>query len=184
MEHATTAELEAGLEEIRRSPADAGALELVVRRPAEGEREVLQGVELNREEGLAGDHWRHRPRRATADGSPHPDRQLTLMNARAIALLAGDRARWPLAGDQLYVDLDLSTANLPPGSRLAIGSAVVEITDQPHLGCAKFSERFGQDALRFVNARASRALNLRGVNARVVEPGTVRRGDVARKVAS
>ena len=87
-----------------------------------------------------------------SDGSANPDAQLTLMNARVVALVAGERERWPLAGDQLYVDLDLSADNLPPGTRLAVGSAVIEVTPEPHTGCAKFSARFGSEALRFVNS--------------------------------
>jgi hypothetical protein len=179
--HRSRADLDAALDEIRRSPADDGRLELVVRRPAVGEREVLAEGILDTREGLVGDSWIARPSRSTPDGSPHPLMQLNVMNARVAALLAGTPDRWALAGDQLYVDLDLGVANLPPGARLAIGDAVVEVTEQPHLGCAKFAARFGADALRFVNSAAGRELNLRGVCARVVEPGTVRPGDHVRK---
>lgn len=171
------AALEAGLEEIRRSPADAGRVELIVRRPRTDEREVLDEAQLDPAEGLVGDHWRARGSRATEDGSAHPDMQLTLMNARSIALIAQERERWPLAGDQLYVDLDLSEANLPPGTRLAVGSAVIEITAEPHRGCGKFVKRFGVDALRFLNSAPGRELNLRGIYAKVVTAGTVRTGD-------
>ena len=104
------------------------------------------------------------------------------MNARAAAAIAGERERWPLAGDQLYVDLDLSLANLPPGSRVQIGSAVIEFSEAPHTGCAKFSARFGVDALRFVNSPTGRELRLRGANCRVVVAGTVRPGDAIRKL--
>ena len=104
------------------------------------------------------------------------------MSSRAAALVAGDRERWPLAGDQLYVDLDLSDENLPPGTRLALGSAVLEVTDEPHTGCKKFTARFGLDAMVFVNSPVGRALNLRGINARVVESGTVRVGDAVTKL--
>ena len=175
--HRSTAELEAGLDHIRSSPTDHGTLELVLRRPAVDEREVLEVAELSVEEGVVGDTWNVRPSTRTADGSAHPDMQLNIMNARAAALIAGDRDGWPLAGDQLYVDLDLSGRNLAPWTRLAIGTAVIEITDQPHLGCAKFTQRFGLDAHRFVNSEVGRELNLRGVNARVVQPGIVRPGD-------
>jgi len=182
MEHLTAVALEAGLGGIRRSPADDGRVELIVRRPAENERDVvLEGV-LDSAEGLVGDTWRERGSRGTADGSAHPDRQLTMMNARAAALVAGRTDRWGLAGDQLYVDLDLSYDNLPPGTRLAMGSAVIEVTDEPHRGCKKFAARFGRDALQFVNSATGRELNLRGVNAKVVVPGTVRVGDVVRKL--
>ena len=180
--HATAEELEAGLDEIRRSPADHGTIELIVRRPAVDEREVLEEGTLDLEDGLVGDHWRMRPSSRMKDRSPHPGMQLTLMNARVIALVARDRDRWQLAGDQLYVDLDLSTANLPPGTRLALGSAVIEVTNELHTGCAKFTARFGSAAIRFVNGKAGRALRMRVMYARVVEAGTVRRGDTIRKL--
>ena len=180
--HRTTPELEAGLGHVRQSPADGGRLELVVRRPAVGEREELAAGELDLADGLLGDTWSTRPSRLTADGGPHPECQLNVMNSRMAALVAVDPARRSLAGDQLYVDLDLSQENLPPGTRLAIGSAVIEVTAQPHTGCAKFVARFGIDAMRFVNSPTGRALRLRGLNARVVQAGTVRPGDVVRKV--
>ena len=171
-------ELIAGLDEVARSPVGAGRLELIVRRPALAEREVLASADLDLEVGLVGDTWRERGSRYTEDGSADPVRQITLMNARAAALVAVDRERWPLAGDQLFVDLHLGAEELPPGTRIAIGdTAVVEVTAAPHTGCAKFSARFGQDALRVVNSPAGRALNLRGINARVIAPGTIRAGD-------
>jgi MOSC domain-containing protein YiiM len=175
-------ELEAGLAHIKRSPAAEGVLELIVRRPAVDEREVLEVAELDVEQGLVGDSWRQRGSRHTADGSAERDRQLTLMNSRAIALFAGDRDRWALAGDQLYVDLDLSLANLPAGARLALGDAVIEVTAPPHTGCAKFRSRFGEQAWRFLNTPDGQALRLRGINARVVEPGRVQLGAPARKL--
>jgi MOSC domain-containing protein YiiM len=176
-QHLTTDELEAGLDEILRSPADQGTVQLIVRRPAEGERELLEEAELDLEQGLAGDRWR------TSGGSANKDTQLTLMNARVVDLVsAGDRQRWALAGDQLYVDFDISEANLPAGTRLALGAAVIEVTAEPHTGCLKFSSRFGNAAHRFVNTKPHRHLHLRGINARVVEPGTIRRGDAIRKV--
>ena len=174
MSQATPAELEAGLEEIRRSPPGEGTVELIVRRPAEGEREVLEEATLDQVQGLVGDSWLQRGSSSTGDGSANPAAQITVMNARTAALVAGDRRRWPLAGDQLYVDLDLSIQNLPPGTRLAVGSAVLEVSAEPHTGCAKFSARFGSDALRFINAPVGRALRLRGLNAVVVEGGQVR----------
>jgi MOSC domain-containing protein len=174
--------LEAGLDEILRSPASDGIVDLIVRRPAEGEREVLEEGLLDVDEGLIGDGWRTRGSSSTEDGSAHPEMQLTLMNSRVITLISGDRRRWPLAGDQLYVDLDLRPENLPPGTRLEVGSAVIEVTDQLHTGCAKFTERFGSAAIRFVNSPSGRALRLRGMYARVVEPGTVRLGDSIRKL--
>ena len=173
-------ELEAGLPRIMQSPASEGTVELVVRRPAEGEREVLEEGVLDPAEGLVGDDWRARNDRR---GRPaDPDTQLTLVNSRAIALIAGERERWGLAGDQLYVDLDLSVDNLPPGTRLEVGTAVLEVTDELHTGCAKFTERFGSAAIRFVNKSPGRELRLRGMYARVVQPGTVRPGDAIRRV--
>jgi hypothetical protein len=175
--HLTREQLEAGLDEIRRAPADRGTLKLIVRRPAVNQREVLEEAELNLAEGLAGDTWSKRGSSRTSDGSRHPDMQLNIMGARTVALLAQSPDRWALAGDQLYVDLDLSEANLPPGTQLEIGSAVVEVTPEPHTGCSKFVQRFGVDAMKFVNAPIGRSLRLRGLNARVVKPGTIRAGD-------
>jgi MOSC domain-containing protein YiiM len=181
--HRTTAELEAGLVQVRRSPADGGRLELVVRRPAVGQREELDEGQLDLHEGLVGDTWSVRPSRRTDDGGPHAEMQLNVMNSRMAALVAGDPARRGLAGDQLYVDLDISEENLPAGMRLVIGSAVIEVTTRPHLGCDKFVARFGMEAMRLVNSPAGRALRLRGLNARVVQPGTIRPGDTVRKAA-
>jgi hypothetical protein len=177
MEHRTTVELEAGADEIARSPIGAGRLELIVRRPGRGRREVLETAALDVAAGLLGDTWCARPSRRTADGSPHPEMQLNIMNVRAVALIAGPPDRWPLAGDQLYVDLHLGPVELPPGSRLRIGDAVIEITAIPHRGCAKFTKRFGRDAMRFVNSDVGKRLNARGINAKVVVAGTIRAGD-------
>jgi hypothetical protein len=180
--HLSTAELEAGLEEIRRSPTIEGVLEMIVRRPALGMREVLEQGELDLATGLVGDTWSQRRSNRSEDGLAHPDMQLNIMNARVVALVAQARERWPLAGDQLFVDLDLSAANMPAGTRIAIGSAVVEVTPQPHLGCQKFVARFGAEAMKFVNSPLGRELNLRGINARVVQPGSIRVRDMARKL--
>jgi hypothetical protein len=181
--HRTPEQLEAGIAAIRESPRDHGTLELIACRPTLGERVVLDTATLDVDTGLVGDSWSARPSKLMPDRAPHPDAQVTLMNARVIGLLAGDREHWAIAGDQLYVDLDLSLANLPAGIRLAIGDAVLEVTALPHTGCAKFSARFGSEALRWVNAPGGRALNLRGINARIVTPGQVRRGDAIRKLA-
>ena len=178
--YATPAELEAGLDTVREAPTDRGTLELVVVRPEVGEREVLDKATLDLDDGVVGDRWRNAGR---SGGRPaNVNAQVTLMSARAAALVAGERERWPLAGDQLYVDLDLSGENLPPGTRLGIGSAIVEVTDEPHTGCKKFTERFGLDAMVFVNSPEGRALNLRGINTRVVEAGTIRVGDDVTKL--
>jgi hypothetical protein len=178
----TMTELEAGLETIAASPKDRGRVEMIVRRPEVGAREVLHEGQLDLEEGLIGDSWKRRSSRRTADGAPHPDMQLNLMNSRVVALVSQDKARWPLAGDQLFVDFDLSDANVPAGTRLALGSAVIEVTAQPHTGCSKFVERFGADAMKFVNSTERKALNLRGINARVVTPGSLRVGDTISKL--
>ena len=182
MAHRTTDELEAALDELRAAPADHGRVELVVRRPATGEREVLTEGTLDPVEGLVGDNWSIRGSRMTPDGSAHPGMQLNVINARLSALVAVDPDRRALAGDQLHVDLDLSEANLPPGTRLAVGSAVIEVTPEPHRGCPKFVARFGREAMRFVNSPVGSALRLRGLNAKVVEAGTVRPGDEIRKL--
>jgi hypothetical protein len=178
--HLGTAELEAALPHLRRSPTDDGTLTLVVRRPGPAQREVLEVGELDLEVGLVGDTWLEQGSRRTPDGSAHPEMQLNVMNARVAELVADGPDRVPLAGDQLYVDLDLSPENLPTGTHLAIGSAVIVVTAEPHAGCAKFVARFGAEAMRFVNGRRGRSMRLRGVNARVVRPGTVRPGDIVR----
>jgi len=182
MRHLTREELEAGLDEIRRSPSNNGVLKLIVRRPETEQREVLAEGKLDPAQGLVGDNWLARGNRHTADGSADPEMQLNIMNARVIALVAQDPERWALAGDQLYIDMDLSPANLPPGTRLSIGSAVIEVTPPPHTGCKKFVARFGKDAMVFVNSGIGRQLNLRGINARVIQGGTVRTNDVAKKL--
>lgn len=181
--HLSAAELAEGLTAILAPPRGVGTVELVVRRPAEGEREVLEAGELDLVEGLVGDSWRQRGSRSTPDGSANPEMQLNVMSARVVDLVAaGDRDRWSLAGDQLYLDLDLSEEHLPAGTRLAVGDAVIEVTPPPHTGCAKFVQRFGTDAHKFVNAKEHRPLRLRGLCAKVVEPGTVRPGDTVRKL--
>jgi hypothetical protein len=177
----TMKELEAGLDEIRRSPKEEGVLEMIVRRPRTGEREVLKEGELDLAEGLVGDNWRTRGSSLTADGSSHPEMQLNIMNSRVIALVAQHKERWHLAGDQLFIDLDLSAENLPPGSRLAIGTSVIEVTAEAHTGCQKFVERYGADAMKFVNSAVGRRLHLRGINAKVIEAGVIRVGDTVTK---
>ncbi|HEY5890499.1 MAG TPA: MOSC domain-containing protein [Acidimicrobiia bacterium] len=177
--HRTTAELEAQLDVILQAPTEVGLIEMLVRRPDRDQRESVEKAELSTDSGLVGDNW---IARTGEDGNPHPDTQLTLMNSRVIDVLAGTRERWPLAGDQVYVDMDLSTANLPPGSRIRVGDAVVEISEVPHTGCEKFASRYGKDALRFANVGVGRENRFRGVNAFVVESGTVRVGDKVSKI--
>jgi hypothetical protein len=181
--HLTADELEAGLDDVRAAPDDEGTVALIVRRPAVDQREVLAEAVLDPGEGLMGDSWKTRGSRHTPDGSAELDRQLNVMSARAVALFARQPDRRALAGDQLYLDLDLSEANLPPGTRLALGDAVIEVTEPPHTGCAKFTRRFGLDAIRLVNSPRGRELRLRGLCARVVRGGTVRAGDPVLKLA-
>lgn len=180
--HKTLEQLIAETDHVRGAPADLGTVEMIVIRPGVGERKVLDEAELHPDHGVIGDSWRERGSARTADGSAHPDMQLNIIGARVLELIAGGRDRWPLAGDQLCVDLDLSNENLPRWTKLGIGSAVIQITDQPHTGCGKFSSRFGADALRWVNSPDGKALRLRGVNARVVEAGTIRSGDTVTRL--
>ncbi|MCA9835711.1 MAG: hypothetical protein KC422_02305 [Trueperaceae bacterium] len=176
--------LEQGLDFLRQSPKDIAKLDLIVRRPAENEREVLQEAQLDVKLGLVGDTWHLRSSSRSSDGSPHPDMQLNLMNSRVIDLLtSGNRARWQLAGDQFFLDMDLSKENLPAGTQLVIGEAVIEVTAQPHTGCDKFVERFGLEAMKFVNSKVGKALCLRGINAKLVKPGVIRTGDTVTKLA-
>ncbi len=164
----TTEELEAGLDDIYQSPKDDGRINMIVRRPKDDEREVLPEAKLDLVEGLVGDNWKVRGSKKTSDGSAHPEMQLNIMNSRVIALLAQDQDRWQLAGDQLFIDMDLSDTNLPAGTRLSLGTAVIEITAKLHSGCNKFAARFGQDAIKFVNSPLGKELHLRGVNAKVI----------------
>jgi hypothetical protein len=179
--HLTLEELEAGLDAIREAPRDRGVLELIVRRPAVGAREVVGEGQLDPAHGLVGDSWSARGGFRRHD-VPDPDTQLNVMCARVIALLAQDKSRWPLAGDQLYVDFDLGVENVPPGTRLAVGGAIIEATAEPHTGCGKFISRFGVDAATFVNSPTGRRLQLRGINAKVVQAGAIRVGDRVTKV--
>ena len=182
VEHLSVIELESGIDHIRQSPKDNGVLKMIVRRPNIDEREVIHEGQLNTLDGLEGDTWKIRGSSHTADGSANVDAQITVMNARAVALLAQEEERWPLAGDQLYIDMDLSDDNIPPGTRLAIGSAIIEVSEQPHSGCKKFSSRFGVEAMKFVNSPEGKRLHLRGINTRVVQAGTIRVGDVIKKI--
>lgn len=174
MKHLTTEEIENELGEVLESPKDNGVLKLIVRRPLENEREVLETGQLDITEGLVGDNW------LTDDGNS--ETQLAVINSRLIALLAQDENRWKLAGDQLFIDLDLSNENLPAGTRLAIGSAVIEITPKPHNGCKKFVERFGLEAMKFVNSTVGKQFHLRGIYAKVVQSGVIREGDSVKKI--
>src|SRR5437016_10285050 len=181
--HLTTAELEAGLDEIRRAPRDEGTLELIVRRPEVDEREVLDAGELSLELGLVGDGWITRGSSRTPDGSSHPDMQLNIMNSRVTALVAQHKDRWQLAGDQLYLDMDLSEDNLPAGTRFAIGAAVIEVSPQPHLGCRKFVSRSGLAAMQFVISGLGGQRRRGGIKPGVVSAAVIRVGEVVGRFA-
>jgi hypothetical protein len=180
--HLSMQELETGLDHIRQSPKDNGILKMIVRRPSVDAREVIHEGELNTVEGLVGDTWKTRGSSHTPDGSANVNSQITVINARCIALLAQDEERWSLAGDQLYIDLDLSDDNIAPGTRIAIGSAIIEVSAQPHSGCKKFSSRFGVEAMKFVNSAEGKRLHLRGINTKVIQSGTIRAGDIVKKI--
>lgn len=173
--HLNMAELEAGLDPVRHSPSDVGTLHMIVIRPVSGERVLLTECEASPEQAIHGDRWNQTTKVA--------DVSVTLMNTRAAALIAQDESRWALAGDQLYVDFDLSEDNLPPGTRMQIGDVMFEITPKDHTGCTKFSSRFGADAWKFVNSPEGARLNLRGIYAKVIEAGTLRVGDGVKKLS-
>ena len=182
IQYLTMEQLEAGLDDIRDAPKDAGVVHLIVRRPETLEREILDEGQLDTAEGLVGDNWRARGSGQTADGSADPECQITIMNSRVTDLVAQDKDRWHLAGDQLYVEMDIGRENLPPGTRLGIGDAVLEVSAKPHTGCGKFVERFGADAMKFVNSAVGRDMCLRGINTWVIQQGAVSVGDVVRKL--
>lgn len=175
----TREELDSSIEHVRASPGDTGSVELIVCRPLEGQRAVLPKAEVNTEDGLVGDSWKAR---GYKNGPANLEMQINIMNSRATAALEDDRKRWPLAGDQFYVDFDLSKKNLPAGSRIQVGTAILEVTPEPHLGCKKFAEHFGKDAVMWVNSDEGKALNLRGINAKVIKAGEVNTGDSIRKL--
>ena len=182
MKHLTMQELEAALDHLRQAPKDDGVLQLIVCRPEEDQRQEMDQAELDPVKGLIGDNWIVRGSRRTPDGSAHPDMQINIMNVRVTALVAQERERWPLAGDQLYIDMDLSKENLPAGSRIQVGSAVLEVSHLPHTGCHKFVARFGLDAMKFVNSEVGLQNCFRGINAKVVQAGTVQVGQTAKKI--
>lgn len=182
VKHLTMPELEAALDHLREAPKDDGLLQLIVCRPDVDQRTILDEAELHPQKGLIGDNWIVRGSSKTPDGSPHPEMQINIMNSRVTALVAQDKDRWPLAGDQLYIDMDLSKENLPAGARIQVGSAVLEVSPLPHTGCHKFVSRFGAEAMKFVNSTVGKELCLRGINAKVVQGGVVKVGQVAKKI--
>ena len=173
-EKLTAEQIEAGMSDVLASPRDRGKLEAIVIRPTQDQRELRETVYLSPAGGVEGDRW------VSSKGDPRA--QVSLMNARLLRMIAQDDERMPLAGDNLVVDLDLSEANLPAGQKLAVGEALIEVTDLAHTGCSKFAERFGPDAVRYINAAERRSLRLRGVYARVVKAGAVQIGDIVQKV--
>jgi len=176
--HLNTDELEAGLGEALTSPSNEGIVELIVCRPDVGQRKVLQSASFSTEVGLVGDNWSKKPYSKSPDGGPHPEMQVTMINRRVLDLIAGgDTKRRAVPGDQLVVDFDLSLENIPPGTRLNVGSTIIEVTEEPHTGCSQFVGWFGADAMRFVNSPRGRELCLRGINAKVIQAGTIAQGD-------
>lgn len=180
-QHKSLNELEACLPDILASPSDVGQVAMIVCRPRTDDRKILQSCELSSNDGLVGDNWKQRGQWRSPDKPANIDTQINLMNVRAIKAIAADQTQWPLAGDQFFVDFDLSISNLPPSTRLQIGTAEIEVTAEPHLGCRKFSDRFGRDAVMFVNSDQGKQINLRGINAKVIKAGTVSTGDVISK---
>ena len=179
--HPSLQELQTTIPDISASPADQGTVDMIIRRPQTGERDVVESCELDETHGLVGDNWEQRGSSATPDGSANPDAQLTIINTRIINAVAGEKSRWPLAGDQLVINLDFSHDNLPPGTRLSIGTTIIELTAEPHTGCVKFMNRFGKDALRFVSGPEAMRQRRRGANAKIIKSGTIKIGDVATK---
>ena len=182
IKHLSTPDLEAGLEQIRNSPKNQSVLDMIVSRPEEDAREIMELADLDVVVGLVGDTWQDRPSARSGDGKAHPDMQITLMNSRVADLVAQSKERWPLSGDQLFADMDLSKTNVPPGTRISVGKAVLEATDQPHTGCKKFASRFGVDALKFISSSTTEALQLRGINLKVIEGGEIKPGDIVKKL--
>lgn len=182
IKHLSTPDLEAGLENIRKSPKDQSVLDMIVSRPEEDAREVMELADLDVAVGLVGDTWQDRPSTRSGDGKAHPDMQITLMNSRVADLVAQNKDRWQLAGDQLFADLDLSVENMPVGTRISVGGAILEATDQPHTGCKKFAARFGVDALKLISSPTGKDLRLRGINLKVVQSGEIKPGDPVKKL--
>lgn len=175
-------QIEAELAAMGASPLDTGTVELIVCRPENLKRRVLESGEFSVTEGLIGDNWYTRGSRHTEDGNAHPGMQVAIMNSRVIQAIASDKDRWQLAGDQLFVDFDLSIENLPIGQQFSVGEVIFEVSEVPHNGCGKFTERFGSEATRFVNSKEGRANRRRGINALVIQAGTIRTGDTITKI--
>ena len=182
IKHLSAPDLEAGLDHIINSPKNQSVLDMIVSRPEEDAREVMELADLDVNVGLVGDTWQDRPSARSGDGKAHPDMQITIMNSRVANLVAQDKERWPLSGDQLFADIDLSADNMPPGTRISVGAAILVATDQPHTGCKKFAARFGADALKFISSPVGKELQLRGINCKVVQNGEIKPGDSVKKL--
>lgn len=179
-----TEALQNGYDHIKKSPSDQGLLELIVIRPEEDQRLELEAGMLDETKGLIGDNWEARGSSKTDDGSAHPEMQINIMNSRVIDLITGEKSDWKMAGDQLFVDFNLNKDNVPPGTRLSVGEAVLEVTPMPHTGCEKFSKRFGIEALKFISTPEGRQWQLRGINARVVQGGAIKTGNIISKLST
>lgn len=181
--HPTLIQLDSALANIHASPRDQGIIELIVSRPGKGERSIHKTRQLSITGGLEGDNWENDCWKTLPNGKPDPEVQIAIINTRLLTAICPDTSRWPLAGDQLYTDLDLSQSNLPIGTRLSVGSTILEITNEPHLGCSQFAERFGKDSLKFTLTPEGRKLNLRGVYAKIVQDGCITKGDTIAKIS-
>ncbi len=179
--HLNMYQLESGLNHILDAPKDNGIVEMIVSRPEIEAREILKIAKLDLEFGLVGDNWNARGSSSTPNNSSDIEAQITIMNSRVISLMTTSSNQWQIAGDQLYIDMDLSRNNLIPGNQIKIGTAVLEVSKKPHTGCKKFSNRFGLDALKFASSPLGRELALRGINTRIVQSGIVQTGDVVKK---
>lgn len=182
MEYKNRDILEQGFDHVKQSHSEQGTLELIVIRPEVNQREVLSEGMLDVDQGLIGDNWAGRGSSETEDGSAHPEMQINIMNSRLAELITQEKSDWKMAGDQLYVDLNLHQDNVPAGTRLSIGEAILEVTAVPHTGCKKFAERFGREALKFISTKEGRRWQLRGINAKVVKGGKVAVGDSVSKI--
>lgn len=182
MANLTTEQITERVSKLTPAPTDSGMVATLIVRPDTNERKIVPSIHVIPGEGIVGDNYLARGDKRTPDGSAHPEGQICLMNASVLDVLAdGDTNKWQLAGDQILVDFDLSTDNIPGGTRLSIGTATFEVSNKPHNGCAKFAERFGMDASRFVNS--DKVQRYRGINVMVVTEGDVSVGDTISKLA-
>jgi hypothetical protein len=179
--HLSLEELQSHLDSIKQSPQDDGILKAIVIRPVSNERVGMESSVVTPDGGVHGDRWAKQAWLNLPEEELEPKAQITVMNSRAAEVIARNRARWPLAGDNLYVDLDLSEDNLQAGQQLSIGSAVFEITPQPHNGCGKFEQRFGAEALKWVNSEEGKHHHLRGIYIKVVKAGVINVDDTITK---